>query len=570
MKKIGRWIKNIFFPPHDSPPVRRILPYAIIVILGATLTLGTTSAWQYTNTSVFCGTACHTMPPQYVSHINSEHVRVTCEECHLGRTELGEQIVRKAIYSWQTGTAMVTGNYNYPIRAENMRPSVDVCETCHYPEVFSDDSLVELTRFAYDRDNTLSYIYLILKTGGGSKREGLGRGIHWHIENPVDFIALDEENQVIPYVRVQNEDGSYTEYVDTEAGFDTANLDESKLKRMDCLSCHNRTSHISEQPDEAVDSMLSRGAISSTIPEIKMRAVEYLSKPYASVEEANTGIAELADFYRKNYAIYYNANTALIDTAVEELKGYFAISNFPEQKFNWDAHPDNAQHKFSPGCLRCHDGKHLTTSGEAVRLECNLCHSIPVVADSGQFLTNIEISRGPEPESHQSTNWISLHRDFFDDTCVSCHTIEDPGGTSNTSFCSNSGCHGTTWEYAGFDAPGLRVVLAEELKKYVTPTPAVPAKPTSSTPAAAYSFTSIQSLFEKCTACHGENGQKGVTLTSYEAVMAGGTDGVIVVPNKPEQSVLVTSQQDASPHFGQFTAAELEQIIAWIEAGALK
>jgi hypothetical protein len=43
-----------------------------------------------------------------------------------------------------------------------------------------------------------------------------------------------------------------------------------------------------------------------------------------------------------------------------------------------------------------------------------------------------------------------------------------------------------------------------------------------------------------------------------------------VVPNQPDQSVLVTSQQESSPHFGQFTPAELAQIIAWIEAGALK
>src|SRR3972149_5945280 len=90
----------------------------------------------------------------------------------------------------------------------------------------------------------------IMNTGGGTSREGLGFGIHWHIENPVDFIALDEERQVIPYVRVQNEDGSYTEYVDTGSGFDTANIDASQLERMDCMSCHTRTSHIRDQPDE--------------------------------------------------------------------------------------------------------------------------------------------------------------------------------------------------------------------------------------------------------------------------------------------------------------------------------
>jgi hypothetical protein len=366
---------------------------------------------------------------------------------------------------------------------------------------------------------------------------------------------------------VHNEEGSYTEYVDTESGFDSANLDESKLERMDCMSCHNRTSHISQQPDEAVDSMLARGAISANIPEIKMRAVEYLSKPYASVEEATTGIGELADYYRKNYSVFYNANKEAIDTAVQQLVNYFGISNFPEQKFNWDAHPDNAQHKFSPGCLRCHDGKHLTSTGESVRLECNLCHSVPVVADAEQFLTNIEISRGPEPESHTSSNWISLHRDYFDATCVSCHTVEDPGGTSNTSFCSNSGCHGTKWEFAGFDAPGLRVVLAEELKKYITP----PVPTTSAgTPAPSNSFASIQGLFVKCTACHGVNGQKGLDLTTYEGLMKGSTTGPVVIAGQPDQSLLVTVQQGATPHFGQFTAEELAKIIDWITAGALK
>ena len=32
--------------------------------------------------------------------------------------------------------------------------------------------------------------------------------------------------------------------------------------------------------------------------------------------------------------------------------------------------------------------------------------------------------------------------------------MDDPGGTSNTSFCSNSACHGNVFTYAGFDATG--------------------------------------------------------------------------------------------------------------------
>jgi mono/diheme cytochrome c family protein len=316
--------------------------------------------------------------------------------------------------------------------------------------------------------------------------------------------------------------------------------------------------------------MLSRGAISAAIPEIKMRAVEYLSKPYASVEEANAGIAGLEEFYKNNYNVYYNANSEKIKTAVEELQAYFASASFPTQKFNWDTHPDNAQHKFSAGCLRCHDGKHLTISGEAVRLECNLCHSIPVFTDASAFLANIEVSSGPEPDSHRSTNWIALHRDAFDSTCVSCHTVGDPGGTSNTSFCSNSGCHGQTWKYADFDAPGLRLILAEELKKFITATPTEASPSVTSTPAAPNSYASIQGLFAKCTVCHGENGQKGVNLTSYDSIIKGGTEGPIVVPGQAEQSILIQVQSGPTSHFGQFTPDELEKITAWITAGAQK
>lgn len=107
----------------------------------------------------------------------------------------------------------------------------------------SDDSLRNVTHFAGDMDNTASTTYLIMKTGGGNQREGGGRGIHWHIVAPVLYYSEDPESQVIPYVRVMNEDGTYTEYTDIKSGFDPATLDESKLRPMDCITCHNRITH---------------------------------------------------------------------------------------------------------------------------------------------------------------------------------------------------------------------------------------------------------------------------------------------------------------------------------------
>ena len=145
---------------------------------------------------------------------------------------------------------------------------------------------------------------------------------------------------------------------------------------------------------------------------------------------------------------------------------------FPDQKIDWTTYPNNLGHINSPGCFRCHDGKHLDPKQQAIRLECNLCHSVPVVAGPDAFVANIEISRGPEPDTHRNPNWISLHNKSIDTSCSACHTMDDPGGTSNTSFCSNSACHGNVYTYAGFDAPNLRAVLQAQI-----PTPAPTSDP---------------------------------------------------------------------------------------------
>ncbi|NIN65338.1 MAG: cytochrome C, partial [Anaerolineae bacterium] len=80
-----------------------------------------------------------------------------------------------------------------------------------------------------------------------------------------------------------------------------------------------------------------------------------------------------------------------------ELQQTYQASVFPEQKADWNSHPNNVGHKDTPGCFRCHDGKHLNAEQESIRLECNICHSIPVLADPSDFVAQIEISRGPEP-----------------------------------------------------------------------------------------------------------------------------------------------------------------------------
>ena len=106
----------------------------------------------------------------------------------------------------------------------------------------------EIKRFGSDVKNTPTSIYLILKTGGGSKRQGLGKGIHWHVENKILYYPTDKSEQTIPYVKVFNDDGSVQEYVDVESTIKPADIPASQLKEMDCITCHNRITHLIKTP----------------------------------------------------------------------------------------------------------------------------------------------------------------------------------------------------------------------------------------------------------------------------------------------------------------------------------
>ncbi len=270
---------------------------------------------------------------------------------------------------------------------------------------------------------------------------------------------------------MENEDGTRAEYIDVEAGFDPATVKTEDLVKMDCITCHNRTAHLVENPQQVVDGLLQRGLVSAAIPGIKQKAVASLSVNYATQQEGLEAIAALSADYQKNFPDFVSANQAQIDQSVVALQEAYQRTNFPDQKMDWKTHPNNLEHQNSPGCFRCHDGKHLSSSGDSVRLECNICHSIPVVSAPDQLTASLEVSKGFEPSSHQNSNWITIHRDIFDETCAGCHSVDDPGGTSNTSFCSNSACHGAKWEFAGFDAPALHITLADQIAAMITPTP---------------------------------------------------------------------------------------------------
>lgn len=558
MKKAVDRIRRFFSPPAGSPRWMFVFPYVVLAGLVLLLIAGGTYTWDYTNSPRFCGTSCHTMPPQNATYLNSPHANVYCTECHIGRAFFGQQFARKT-EDVREIVSMTFHLYEFPIQASRTRPPRETCEKCHQPETFSDDSLRVLTHFSDDILSKPTSTYLVLKTGGGAKREGLGLGIHWHIVNRIVYYASDPAGQDIPYVRVYNDDGTTTEYVDIEAGFDPATVDESGLQEVSCLTCHNRVSHNFMPPSESVDKAMAQGLIDPGIPGIHARSIAVLTGAYATRSEAMAAIDRLEKVYRGSD--YFPGHGAQITTAMQTLREIYDRTVFIEQKVDWSTHPNNLGHMNSPGCFRCHDGKHLNAQQQAIRLECNLCHSVPVVAGPQDFVTKIEISRGPEPDSHRNPNWISLHNQSIDSTCSACHSMADAGGTSNTSFCSNSACHGSTFTYAGFDAPALREVLHDQLP---TPAPTQAAPPVIGVP----TFdANIGPLFAaKCTACHGAAATGGLNLTTYADLLKGGKDGAVVVPGDSANSLLI--QVQSGQHFANLSPEELELVKQWIEVGA--
>jgi cytochrome b subunit of formate dehydrogenase len=78
----------------------------------------------------------------------------------------------------------------------------------------------------------------------------------------------------------------------------------------------------------------------------------------------------------------------------------------------------------------------------------------------------------------------------------------------------------------------------------------------------------VSQLFtSRCGTCHVQGSLGGLSLSTYQSALEGGSRGPAIVPGDPEASVLVQIQS-AGGHPGQLSQSELDQIIGWIQAGA--
>ena len=373
------------FPKLDlnKPSQRSTVAFVLsfVVIFSLISAVGSYKAYEFTDSVQFCGQLCHTvMHPEFTAYQASPHARVACVECHVGsgaswyvKSKLSG--ARQVYY-----TAMGTYPRPIPTPVKNLRPAPQTCEQCHWPKKFWGAQLKTFTHFGDDEQNTPRVLRLLIKTGGGDPALGQQTGgIHWHmnIANKISYISTDEQRQVIPYVRVVDQQGHVTEYVTKDNPPTQAQLDKGSKRDMDCIDCHNRPSHIYVPPDLSVDRSMTARSIDPGLPFIKQQAVQVLIADYKTTPEAEKAISDnLTKFYQTKYPQIASSKADNLKGSIAELQRIYRTTFFPDMKVNWKTHPNNIGHFYFQGCFRCHDGNHVSKSGKVISKDCTACHTV--------------------------------------------------------------------------------------------------------------------------------------------------------------------------------------------------
>lgn len=376
--------QDVEIPPYprvdfNEPHKRHLLIFFISasVVFVLIVTVASIKGFEFTEATSFCGELCHVvMEPEHVAWSNSPHARVKCVECHVGPG--AAWYVKAKISGMRQLYAVAFHTYPTPIETpiENLRPARDTCEHCHWVEKLYASRQKVFYHYAPNEQNTPREINMLIKIGGMPTGNQL-RGIHWHVGQELTYIATDQKRINIPYIQVKGADGKITEFVDTEKPMTKAELDKGKRRVMDCTDCHNRPTHIYRSPSAEMDQNMVSGRIDSGLPYVKKVAVEILTRPYKTKEEALSTIArDLPGYYAKSYPAVAKAKEQQIKAAVTEVQGIYQRNFFPAMKVSWLTYPNYAGHLYTPGCFRCHDGKHKSAEGRIISKDCNLCHIV--------------------------------------------------------------------------------------------------------------------------------------------------------------------------------------------------
>ncbi len=387
--------------------------------------------YHYTDSNEFCGQVCHTvMESQYLAHKQSPHSRVECATCHIGRG--ASWYVKSKISGIRQVIAVARNSYPRPIPSaiKELRPARETCERCHWPQKFYGDQLVTINHFSADDKNTLRPIRMLVKTGGNDPTTGPPGGVHWHMAlgHTIEFIATDEDLQEIPWVRATDQMTNAQRIFRSDGLRSSDPPPDGEIRLMDCMSCHNRATHIFREPWRAADQALMADPELVTFPYAKRELVNAVSKQYPTKEEGSHAVATaIEDFYLINYPDLVKTKRPALERLIAAGRRMYSLISFPEMNITWKTYPNNIGHKNFPGCFRCHAGDHVEDNGRPISHACGTCHTFltPEGGDSESALIRAGDFIHP----------IDLKGKHADLRCDKCHD----GGPAPKPTCE--GCH---------------------------------------------------------------------------------------------------------------------------------
>ena len=380
--------------------------------------------YEFTESETFCGQMCHqVMGPEMRSYSYAVHAEIACADCHVGPG------AKYFMFYKLKGTRqlydVLANRYPRPIPTPvaDLRPSQDVCEHCHGPKYQINQKLESRAYFLMDKENTPKTINLLLRMGSAGMTADRPLKMHWHSSTTEEIVytAMDRERTVIPWIRVKRLDGKVLVYRSTDTEVTDAGLASAEKRKMDCVDCHNRSGHPYRPPEVIMNALLSTKVIDPALPEVKRVAVEVLEGEYASRDEARESIGEtIREFYRQTYPAVASGNEAALTGAIKAIQEAYERNYDPHMQVSWKNFPDNQGHRFSPGCFRCHDGKHQNEDGKILSRDCSLCHllieRVSEISTGGQTKAEFQVMDYPHP--------TDIGDEWKETLCHECHGAE--------------------------------------------------------------------------------------------------------------------------------------------------
>jgi len=391
------------------------------ILLAILSSIGSFQAFHITESNEFCGKLCHvTMKPEYTAYQNSPHSRVNCVECHVG-SGAGWYVRSKMTGLYQV-YAVIMNKIPHPITTpiSNLRPAMETCENCHWPQKFYDRKQKNKISYLADETTSAWNIQLQMKTSASHSAQGIAQGIHWHI-NPdvkIEYKSTTLSREKIPWVRYTNlKSGEVTIYEDTKEKTTKSQLDSMEMRKMDCIDCHNRPSHNYKNPQGFIDELITAGKIPRSLPDVKIVAMNILNQDYSTTDSAMIAIEkQVKEYYTSMYPKLVASKKSEIEQTIAGIKEGFSQNIFPEMGAKWSAHPNHLGHLESVGCDRCHNDLHISTGGKKISRDCNLCHNI--VAQGADSTMEVASSFKPLEFKHP----VDIGDKWKTKLCSECHS----------------------------------------------------------------------------------------------------------------------------------------------------